>query len=356
MNIVKATAKYEAWLATHLKIVEKDLAFKHEQMRLAPFPFMRATYYRWAQLFPEVCEEIFKAPATLAVGDLHVENFGTWRDIEGRLIWGINDFDEASTLPYTNDLVRLGASALMSNLVCEPEAGLEALLQGYIDAIQAGGRPFALAEHHTALRAMATARLHDPEAYWAKLRALPLAASEPPAGALKAIARMMPERGLQVRITTRIAGLGSLGRQRYVAIADWHGGGVAREAKALAPSACLWAKQGKGTAPIHYQEILRTAIRCRDPFVSLQKRWIVRRLAPDCSRISLGDLPQQRDEMRLLRAMGWETANIHLGNIKPRTLLTDLKKRPRRWLFKAARAMEKAVLADYADFRDHSTR
>jgi uncharacterized protein (DUF2252 family) len=26
-----------------------------------------------------------------------VENFGAWRDVEGRLIWGINDFDEAWT-------------------------------------------------------------------------------------------------------------------------------------------------------------------------------------------------------------------------------------------------------------------
>ena len=228
MNIVKATAKYEDWLATHLKIVEKDLAFKHEQMRLAPFPFLRATYYRWAQIFPKVCEEAAKAPSTLAVGDLHVENFGTWRDIEGRLIWGINDFDETWTLPYTHDLIRLGASALMSSLSCEAKAGLEALLQGYTEAVEAGGRPFALAEHHTALRGMATARLHDPESYWAKLRALPPAASEPPAGALKAIARMMPERGLRVRITTRVAGLGSLGRQRFVAITDWRGGGVAR--------------------------------------------------------------------------------------------------------------------------------
>ena len=353
MNIVKATAKYEAWLATHLKMVEKDLAFKHEQMRLAPFPFMRATYYRWAQLFPEICEETAKAPSTLAVGDLHVENFGTWRDIEGRLIWGVNDFDEAWPLPYTNDLVRLGASALMSSLACDPKAGLEALLQGYADALEAGGRPFALAEHHTVLRAMATARLHDPEAYWTKLRALPLATSEPPAGALKAIARMMPERGLSLRVATRTAGLGSLGRQRYVAITDWRGGGVAREAKALAPSACLWAKQGKGTAPIRYQEILRTAIRCRDPFVGLQKRWIVRRLAPDCSRITLADLPQQRDELRLLRAMGWETANIHLGTRKGAEITADLKRRPAGWLHKATKLMREDVLRDWKDWRKH---
>src|SRR5260370_32652719 len=46
----------------------------------------------------------------LAVGDLHVENFGTWRDAEGRLTWGVNDFDEAYPLPYTIDLARLATS------------------------------------------------------------------------------------------------------------------------------------------------------------------------------------------------------------------------------------------------------
>src|SRR4029077_6028127 len=109
--------------------------------------------------------------------------------------------------------------------------------------------------------------LHDPELYWAKLHALPEVTDEPPAGALKAIGRMMPESGLRCRISTRVAGLGSLGRQRYVAIAEWRAGGVAREAKALAPSACVWAQEGKGTAPILYQEMLNTAIRCPDPFV-----------------------------------------------------------------------------------------
>ena len=83
-------------------------------MRSAPFPFLRATYYRWAQIWPEVCRRAATAPVALAVGDLHVENFGTWRDIEGRLIWGINDFDEAWRLPYTNDLIRLATSALLA--------------------------------------------------------------------------------------------------------------------------------------------------------------------------------------------------------------------------------------------------
>jgi hypothetical protein len=81
--------------------------------------------------------------------------------------------------------------------------------------------------------------------------------------------------------------------------------------------------------------------------VHLEKRWIVRRLAPDCSRIELSAMPKERDEMRLLHAMGWETANVHLGTVKARVLLADLKKRPRNWLMRAAEAMQKSVIEDF---------
>ena len=208
-----------------------------------------------------------------------------------------------------------------------------------------------LAEHHPVLRQMATARLHQPEAFWAKLHSLAESALKLPSGVSKSISRMMPERGMRWKTAHRIAGLGSLGRERWVCIAEHHGGSVAREAKALAPSACVWAERGKGSAPIHYQEILNRSVRCRDPFVRLQKRWIVRRLAPDCSRIELAALPKERDELRLLHAMGFETANIHLGTQKARVLQADLKKRPRGWLLEAARKMEKAVIADFEDYR-----
>jgi hypothetical protein len=350
MNIQKATQRYETWLERHLSIIPEDLDLKHKAMRSEPFPFLRATYYRWAQMFPEVCGDLAKAPKALAVGDLHVENFGTWRDIEGRLIWGINDFDEAWTLPYTHDLVRLSTSALMAKMDCDPKDGIGAILKGYAEALAVGGQPFALAEHHAALRTMATTRLHDVQAYWDKLLGLPELKKKPPAGAIKAIERMMPGRRLEWRISHRVAGLGSLGRERYVAVAQWCGGSVAREAKALAPSACVWAAAGKGTAPIRYQEILEGSVRCMDPFVRLQKRWIVRRLAPDCSRIELSSLPAQHDTLRLLHSMGWETANIHLGTLKPLTILADLKKRPKGWLLQAARQMEKSVMGDFEDY------
>src|SRR5438270_2349774 len=114
MNIVKATKQYEDWLRLHIRIVEPDLRFKHEQMAAALFPFFRATFYRWLQMWPDECEVLDRVPHILSVGDLHVENFGTWRDTDGRLVWGVNDFDEACVYPYTMDLVRLATSALLA--------------------------------------------------------------------------------------------------------------------------------------------------------------------------------------------------------------------------------------------------
>ncbi|MEU3920907.1 DUF2252 domain-containing protein [Streptomyces sp. NPDC029004] len=43
-------------------------------------------------------------------GDLHAENFGTYMDANGRLIFNVNDFDEAYIGPFTWDLKRLAAS------------------------------------------------------------------------------------------------------------------------------------------------------------------------------------------------------------------------------------------------------
>ena len=58
MNLGKATSKYETWLDGRLRLLQDDVAFKHEQMRLAPFPFLRATYYRWAQIWRDACAAV----------------------------------------------------------------------------------------------------------------------------------------------------------------------------------------------------------------------------------------------------------------------------------------------------------
>jgi hypothetical protein len=140
-------------------------------------------------------------------------------------------------------------------------------------------------------------------------------------------------------------------------VADYRGARVAREAKALAPSACVWAHGGKVSGRIEYQVILDRSVRAVDPFVRLGGRWIVRRLAPDCSRVELSSMPEERDESRLLRAMGFETANVHLGTRRAaKRILQDLGKRSSDWLHEAATAMVKATTKDWREWRADSTR
>jgi hypothetical protein len=227
-----------------------------------------------------------------------------------------------------------------------PDAA-QAILDGYRRALETGGRPYTLAERHGILRHMAVARLHEPERFWEKLNAFP-EADDVPDAATKTILRAMPEQGLEPRMLRRRAGLGSLGRERYVAVGHWRGGLVAREAKALAPSAAAWAGKHKSGGSL-YQEVLDCAVRCPDPFVRVHKKWIVRRLAPDCSRIELSAMPRERDEIRLLRAMGSETANVHLGTGDAKDLLADLDGRGNGWLVDSARRMEEAVVADFTE-------
>jgi len=354
MRFEKSTRRYERWLARHLDIIEADLRLKHRQMAEGVFPFLRATYYRWAAIWPEVCSHLMSAPVVLAVGDLHVENFGTWRDSDGRLVWGVNDFDEAYDLPYTNDLVRLATSAQLASdhLSLTGEDACAAILEGYGAAIAKGGEPFVLEEKHAWLRKAAVSDLRDPVKFWGKLDGLKPVDGGVPKEVRKALRRALPEPDLAFEIYHRIAGLGSLGRPRYLAVADWCGGKVAREAKVLAPSACSFVAGGDRGERIRYGEITQRAVRVPDPFLFMCGDWIVRRLAPACARIELEELAKKRDEGRLLHAMGFETANIHLGTRRAgKAIRRDLAKRKPDWLLQAASSMSKAVRADWREWR-----
>jgi Uncharacterized protein conserved in bacteria (DUF2252) len=356
MNIIKSTRQFESWLAQHTHVITKDLRLKHARMKLEVFPFFRATYYRWAQLWPQLCADLSKAPRVLAVGDLHVENFGTWRDTDGRLIWGVNDFDEAYPLPYTNDLVRLAVSAHLASeaghLSLKRKDICDAILDGYLQAMHEGGAPFVLEEQHDWLRRIALNDLRDPVRFWAKMEALPTATRNVPVSAIDAIEHLLPAHNIQYRVAHRVAGLGSLGHARYVALARWDGGLIAREAKALIRSSCYWAGDHRGPAEILYQTILTRAVRCPDPFVQLRGQWIVRRLSPHCSRIEIAGLEVHGSEMRLLNAMGRETANIHLGTRSTKNeILRHARKQKRKWLHEATLAMLAKVFEDWKTWK-----
>ncbi len=350
MDIIRATRDYEAWLASQTAVVAADLRLKHQRMRESPFVFLRGTFYRWSQQWPSLGNELTAAPPVLSVGDLHIENFGTWRDTEGRLVWGVNDVDECCTLPYTNDLVRLATSACLAvratHFSLSTATICEAILEGYLASLDCGGRAIVLAERRRWLRRVAESEERDPDRYWERLRGLPVATGAAPHAALRS---MMPSSRIAYRVHRRVAGVGSLGRQRFVAIAEWDGGPIAREAKAWVPSAAVWAgaPAREGVA----EQLLARSVRAPDPFFAIRQPWIVRRLAPDCSRIEVADLPTRRSERRLLRAMGWEAGNMHASAGRSRVVTQDLARRSDGWLQRAAEAMVAATIADWRQWK-----
>ncbi len=168
----------------------------------------------------------------------------------------------------------------------------------------------------------------------------------------KAFEKTLPDPKLTYKVVRRKAGLGSLGQQRFVAIADWQGGCIAREAKAVVPSAWVWLEGKTSHDQPHYEAAISSARRSPDPFQEIIGRWLVRRLSPDSNPIDIEKLPKQRDEGLLLQSMGSEAGNVHVGTSRQVTnILTDLEGKKATWLRNAAKCMAHVVEKDWKEYR-----
>jgi hypothetical protein len=351
-DIHESTKRYEDWLYKQLGggVVEKDLADKHEKMAGGTFSFLRATYWRWAETILQVCPELADAPAILSVGDIHLENYGTWRDHDGRLAWGINDFDEAAVMPYVLDIVRLAVSAVLGRTPSGTPADkiCGAVLEGYSKGLKTP-MPIVLDRDYQWLRTLVEVSDKKRDKFWEKIGQ---AKSEPaPTRYRKALDASMPEAGLAIKTARRTAGAGSLGRPRWIGVADWCGAPVVREAKALVSSAWLLgqrAKEGK----LRVLELASGPYRAADPWFSVEDDIAVRRLSPNNRKIEI-----EKDEAALLSAdmlslMGRELANVHLGGTKTSGVIRDdLANRKPGWLGKAVALACESVARDFRDWQ-----
>lgn len=356
-SIVKATNKYESWMKDHIDIVGKDLKFKHAELASDPFKFLRGTYYRWAETFPAELPELASAPRVKSVGDLHVSQFSTWRDSIRRQVWGVNDFDEAGFRPYTNDLVRLVTSAKM----LKKEGGLElpmketarVVLDGYTTALNERGGTITLGQH-PALKRLAAEQAETPKHFWNKLESQiqEMKAQEVPKAAREALQAALPLLDHPTIYGQRQAGVGSLGRERFVAIQEHKGHTYAAEAKAFLPSADHFLSGRDGLS--FYMFTAKGGPRSPDPGIRISNGYVVRRLGPDHTKIDLADIAKVADESRVLWLMGYETANIHMSTKGgAQTILKDLATRDPNWLVDAARTMTKSTLEDFKDWKHH---
>ncbi|MER7893506.1 DUF2252 domain-containing protein [Micromonospora sp. NPDC094482] len=124
---------------------------KFRKMAASPFAFYRGS----ASLFyadqrGDFADERYLDERTSRVwihGDLHAENFGTYMNASGQLVFNVNDFDEAYVGPFTWDLRRLAASvallgyakALSDRVISELVSGFARSYLTELRAIAAGG-------------------------------------------------------------------------------------------------------------------------------------------------------------------------------------------------------------------------
>ncbi|MEV4188140.1 DUF2252 domain-containing protein [Streptosporangium canum] len=124
---------------------------KFRKMAASPFAFYRGSASLfYADMTGAFADDAFLDGQTGRVwihGDLHAENFGTYMNASGVLVFNVNDFDEAYVGPYVWDLKRFAASialigyakALSDGVITELVSGFAHAYLAELTAISEGG-------------------------------------------------------------------------------------------------------------------------------------------------------------------------------------------------------------------------
>jgi uncharacterized protein (DUF2252 family) len=127
----------EAAFADLMEADPQAFRVKYRKMAADPFAFFRGTA---CLFYADVTRrrERFSDDRTGRIwihGDLHAENFGTYLNSDGRLVFDVNDFDEAYIGDYSWDLRRFAVSlALLGWQKALPEATVRELIAKYLRA------------------------------------------------------------------------------------------------------------------------------------------------------------------------------------------------------------------------------
>lgn len=226
---MQGTPAVEEWLLEDLRAdaqaAPEAIALKLEKLGRSPFAFFRGTLPAYVRRVRPALRGRLAAIEGLVLGDLHLENFGTYLNPRGEPCFDLNDFDEVTRGPLLIDLRRLAASAA---LVAGGAAGPHAVLQGFAHGCQLSmdhalevPRPVrALLKKCAQVRRarfLAQCTTGGERALRLRLgRGLHPVPAELGRGGRAAVERVGG--GALLDIARRLAGNGSLGRRRYLAL------------------------------------------------------------------------------------------------------------------------------------------
>jgi uncharacterized protein (DUF2252 family) len=230
--------------------IENLLAIKYQNMSQSAFRFFRGSCH----LFYEDLSQsalVMDAPLAWVCGDLHLENFGSYRAFNGLTYFDLNDFDEAVLAPVFYDPLRLMVSIIVAaedlQIGHQEAVSLATLfLKQYIDTLHTG-RAYMLEReiaegligdflHKVGQRKQqdfVMKRVHEEKGSLKlivnKGKALPVADELKQKLSEALMSDLMPRSGKEednkqfkvCDIAYRIAGTGSMGLERYVVLADY---------------------------------------------------------------------------------------------------------------------------------------
>jgi uncharacterized protein (DUF2252 family) len=326
------------------------LRLKYAAMERDAFSFLRGTAHLFYRDWP-LDTALDDAPALWICGDLHLENFGSFRGDDGRPYFDVNDFDEVALAPASWDLARLLTSLHLADAVSDAAGLGAAFLDAYRETARSGV-PLSIVETDAAkpIRALlektgARSRKDLLDKRTAgKPRAFPRDATDTPKQAAKArylellpldeetVARFLedfartqadPSQFDLVDTARRVAGTGSLGLGRFAILVTGEGApndhfilDLKQEAVSAAalygPPQPDWPNDATRIATVRrwtqpHPPKLFDAVRFRG------KTWLIRELQPTEDRVKLEKYADDAKALKaLLAGMGRVTASMHL--------------------------------------------
>ncbi len=226
------------------------LFLKYRAMQQDIFAFLRGSAHLFYQDWPQA-SELNRAPLGWLSGDLHFENFGSYKGDNRLSYFDINDFDEAALAPCSWDLARFLCSVLVgSQTLGVEQAQALKLCEVFIDAYSRElteckprwiERSTAKGMIRDLLKNLKTRSrihlLHERTVKHHELRVLKvdgvkaLAADEESKQRVTTLVDLFasrqsnPEFFQVLDVARRIAGTGSLGLERYVILVNGYGDG-----------------------------------------------------------------------------------------------------------------------------------
>jgi len=316
------------------------LQMKYDAMRTDAFAFLRGTAHLFYAALPHA-RPLEKAPPAWVCGDLHLQNFGSYKGDNRLVYFDINDFDEAGLAPCTLDLVRFAASVFVAaGTVGFSDAQARRLTRrffdAYVAAVEAGKARWIERDSATGLIAVVLngLRLRKRKAVLNKrtrlvngrrhliidgMRVLP-----PSAKQRRMVARFM-RRFVRAHgnskffrlldVARRVAGTGSLGAERYVLLIEGKGspdGNYLLDLKEALPSVLrehVKHKQPKWESQAHRVVTLQRRMQAvSTAFLSPVKMggrpFVLRGLQSSEDRVDLSRANDPRDVEQLMEDMG----------------------------------------------------